>query len=68
VAVGVGLDDRLDEDARPGQRARDGEVGGERREVDLDPGRPRQRRQAGGGEAVLDPRPGRCGPCKSFRG
>jgi hypothetical protein len=41
VAVGIGLDDRLDESPRAGELAGDAEVADERRDVDLDPGRPR---------------------------
>jgi hypothetical protein len=41
VAVGIGLDHRLDEDARGRQVAGYGEVRDEGVEIDLDPGRPR---------------------------
>jgi hypothetical protein len=41
VAIGVGLDDRLDEDPGPGESTDKLQVRSERIEVELEPGRPR---------------------------
>jgi hypothetical protein len=54
VPVRVGLDDGLDPDARPGDRAERGQIPAQRVEVELQPGGAWQRRQARAPQARLD--------------
>ena len=54
VAVGIGLDDRLDADAVAGKLADERQVRGQRGDVDLEPREVRQRRFAGRRKADLD--------------
>ena len=54
VAVGIGLDDSVQLDARPDQLAHRTEIAGQRVFVDLGPDAPRQRRQPGRGQSLVD--------------
>jgi hypothetical protein len=54
VAVGVRLDNRLDEDLGPDDAANEVEIGCERFEVELKPGRSGQGRQPRVGQPSLD--------------